>query len=58
VHWQEGRIQIRKLGQGRRRRNKNRCVGRLRPVTSGLSRAFSCVATRRIQTKPTLCFRR
>jgi len=33
------------LGQGRRRRNKNRCVGRLCPATSGLSRASSCVAT-------------
>jgi len=32
------------LGQGRGRRNKNRCVGRLRPATSGLSRPSSRVA--------------
>ena len=32
-------------GEGRGRRNKNRCVGRLRPATSGLSRPSSRVAT-------------
>ena len=46
VLWDEGRIQdFKALGQGRGRRNKNRCVGWLRPTTSGFSRASSRVAT-------------
>jgi len=33
------------MGQGRRRKNENRCVGRVRAAAFGLGRASSCVAT-------------